>query len=321
MEYRESNHTLPLGASLYTVFLCILFGANAVAIKISLTGIGIFTTAGLRFSLAATVLCLWATATGKPLAVTREQAIKLIPFLIIFPFQLSLYYFGLSKTTASHGTLIANLLPFVVLVLAHFFIPGDRITMRKITGLFFGFAGVVFLFFDKAVVNSDAMVGDLMVLCASFLWGCSAVYVKRIISGFHAVQITLYPMIFTAPLFLLLGYLFDGEMVRLINPAIIKAFLYQSIVTASFGFVAWNGMLQKFGATALHSFIFIMPLSGVFFGVLLLGEPVTIHLITSILSIVTGIMIIQMKPKRCSSSKAGLKLNMRGFKDKDSPRN
>ena len=46
----SQNRELPPGAALFSIVLNILFGANAVAIKISLTGLGIFTTAGLRFS-------------------------------------------------------------------------------------------------------------------------------------------------------------------------------------------------------------------------------------------------------------------------------
>ena len=40
-------------AALLMAVLCMLFGANAVAVKISLTGLGVFTTAGLRFAVAS----------------------------------------------------------------------------------------------------------------------------------------------------------------------------------------------------------------------------------------------------------------------------
>ncbi|MBW1748279.1 MAG: EamA/RhaT family transporter, partial [Deltaproteobacteria bacterium] len=54
------NQELSLLAGIFTVCLCSLFGANAVAIKISLSGLGVFTTAGLRFSLAAVTVFIWA---------------------------------------------------------------------------------------------------------------------------------------------------------------------------------------------------------------------------------------------------------------------
>ncbi|SLM30467.1 Permease of the drug/metabolite transporter (DMT) family [Desulfamplus magnetovallimortis] len=288
----SSNNELPVQAALYTAFLCTLFGANAVAIKITLSGMGIFTNAGIRFAIAATTLFIWARLTGQPLLLNRDQAVKMFILSMIFTVQLSCFYNGLSRTTASHGTLIANLLPFVVLILAHFFIPGDRITLKKISGILFGFTGVAFLFIDGQAIAGDLLTGDIIICCAVFLWGCNAVYVKRVLAGISAVQITLYPMMFGAPLFLIAGFLWDGEMIRFMNPSIVKALIYQSFITAAYGFVAWNGLLHRFGATALHSFIFIMPVSGVIFSVMLLGEPLTMNIIISIILIIAGTFVV-----------------------------
>ena len=136
------NSGLPVNASLFTIFLCILFGANAVAVKISFTGLGIFTSAGVRFCVAALTIFLWARLAGKPLAVRKSQLRQLFFLALIFFVQLSLFYAGLNKTTASHGTLIANVLPFGVMLLAHFFIPGEVIVLKKFLGLILGFFGV-----------------------------------------------------------------------------------------------------------------------------------------------------------------------------------
>jgi drug/metabolite transporter (DMT)-like permease len=283
---------LPLGAALYTMFLCILFGANTVAVKISLTGLGVFTTAGLRFGIAAVVITLWAVCTGKPLALTRLQARQLAPLAVIFFFQLALFNFGQSMTTASHGTLISNILPFVVMILAHFFIPGEHISLQKVAGLVLGFIGVVMLFFDSLAMTGEALRGDFLIFLAVLVWACNAVYVKKIIAGFHPLQITLYPMTATVPVFLLCGYLFDGQMIASFDPPVIKALLYQALVTASYGFVAWNTLIAKYGATALHSFVFIMPVSGVFLGVMMLGEPITAHLVTAIILVTLGLIVV-----------------------------
>ncbi len=297
---------LPLGASLFTMFLCILFGANTVAVKISLTGLGVFTTAGLRFGIAAVAVFSWAVCTGKPLALSRRQARQLAPLVVIFFCQLALFNFGQSMTTASHGTLISNVLPFVVMILAHFFIPDESIRLRKVAGLILGFVGVAMLFFDSLVMTGDAFQGDLLILLAVFVWACNAVYVKKIIADFHPLQITLYPMSLTVPAFLLCGYFFDGEMVRSFDAPVIKAMLYQALVTASFGFVAWNTLISKYGATTLHSFVFIMPVSGVFLGVVMLGEPVTAHLVSSIILVTVGLIVVNGRVGRRPGKGAGL---------------
>jgi len=294
----QKNDDLTIKAAALTIFLCILFGGNPVAIKISLTGIGSFTAAGLRFSIAAVVIFIWAGYKKMPLKINRKQLGQMLILSAIFIVQLSCFYLGLGKTTASHGALIANILPFIVLILAHFFIPGDNISFKKGIGITLGFVGVLFLFFDEQDLTGELKKGDLLVLLAVFMWSSSAVFVKRIISEYNVVQITIYPMIFGTPLFFLFGLLWDDQMIRMINPTVIKAILYQSIVTAAFGFIAWNTLLQKFGATALHSFIFIMPLVGVLFGVLLLGEIFTPQLAISIAFIVTGVIIVNLKRKK-----------------------
>jgi len=296
---QESVNSLPLGASLYATFLCVLFGANATAIKISLGGFGIFTVAGLRFSIAAMALIIWATLTRKPLLLkNRKQVFQMGRLSLIFMTQITCFYIGLSKTTASHGTLISNLLPFIVLILAHFYIPGDRITMKKSIGIIFGFSGVLCLLMDQGGLSGDIHQGDLFVLVAVSLWGCNAIYLKRIIADFHAVQVTVYPMLFAIPFFFMGGWLWDAPMVGTMDRSIFLSMLYQSLVTAAYGFISWNLMLQKFGATAVHTFIFIMPISGVFFGVCLLGEPVTTALVMSIFLIVTGIMVVHYHPRQ-----------------------
>ncbi|SDU61766.1 DMT family transporter [Desulfobacula phenolica] len=292
------NNDMTLKAAALTIFICILFGANPVAIKFCLTGLGAFTAAGIRFAIAAVVIFIWARVNQIPLKINHKQVGQMLILSAIFVVQLSCFYNGIDKTTASHGALISNILPFVVLVLAHIFIPGDTITLKKGIGITFGFIGVLFLFFDEQDLTGDFKRGDLIVLMAILLWSSNAIFVKRIISQYNVFQITIYPMIFSNPFFFLFGFLWDEHMIQMMNPTIITALLYQSIVTAAFGFIAWNSLLQKFGATSLHSFIFIMPLAGVVFGVLLLGEAVTPHLTASIVFIVTGVIIVNLRRKK-----------------------
>ena len=283
---------LPLNASLFTVFLTVLFGANAVAVKVSFAGVGVYSAAGLRFSFAAAAIFLWTVYTGLSLRITLKQARNLFVIALLFTIQIALFYSGLSKTTASHTTLIVNLLPFIVLVLAHYFIPGEPVTLKKTTGILLGFCGVLLLVFENEGIGTDIRIGDFIILISVSIWGINAVYIKKIIATTHPVLVTLYPMFLAAPCLLLAGYFFDDEMVRYIDLPIGAALFYQSFITASFGFIAWNTLIRQYGTSMVHSFVFMMPISGVFFGVLLLDEPVTPFLLGSIILIVMGILVI-----------------------------
>ncbi|WDP93296.1 MAG: DMT family transporter [Desulfobacter sp.] len=289
------NGDMPLGAALFTVLLCILFGGNGVAMKLGYTGLGPFTSAGIRFTLASCLLIFWARYRGITLKLSPLQWRLVSVQSLLFVCQVSGFHLGLKDTTASHAALIANVLPFLILILAHFFIPGDRVTPKKGVGILLGFIGVVILFFDSPDLDADLHKGDIIVLSAVVCWSVSAIYVKRIIDHFHAVQITLFPMMLGLPLFFLNGWIWDGTMVAQVTPTVVKAILYQGVITAAFGFVAWNTMLQKYGATALHSFVFIVPLAGVTNGVIFLNEPVTPHLLGAIGFIVVGIVVVNLR--------------------------
>jgi drug/metabolite transporter (DMT)-like permease len=290
------NPEFSILASSLSAFLCIIFGANAVAIKMAFSGVGVFTCAAIRFSIAAFAIWIWARTRGQPLAPTRGRFYLLLIFAALFTIQLSLFNLGLSKSNASRGTLISNLLPFWVLFLAHFFVPDDRITRRKFFGILLGFSGVAFMFAEKKGVTGAFKTGDLIILSATVIWSCNVIYLKRIMNFFSPFQVTFYSMIFSVPVFLLEAILWDTPMIFRLDFKVIGALLYQSLISATFGFVTWNKLLQKYGAVALHSFIFLMPIAGVALGGLVLGEPITSKIIAALALIVAGILVVHVKP-------------------------
>ena len=297
-ETQPSNQELSLAAGAFTIFLCLIFGSNTVAVKLAFSGMGVFTTASIRFAIAASVIFLWARFTGRSIALKKGQIHQVLVFSTLFTVQLSLFYLGLSKSNASRGALLANLLPFFILFLAHFFIPGDRITRRKFLGILLGFAGVVFMFLEKTGASAGFRTGDLIILLAVIIWSSSTIYLKRIISTFFPFQVVLYSTLFSVPIFFLEALLWDGTMVTRLDVPVVGSLLYQSLITASFGFVAWNTLLQKYGAVSLHSFVFIMPIAGVTMGGLVLGEPITVKILSALAFIVSGILVVHWHPKK-----------------------
>lgn len=287
------NRKLTLGVSLSTAALCIAFGANAVAIKICLEEMGSFTLAGTRFALAALTITLWARATGKSFRLKQGQPRQLLLLSTGFAIQIALFYLGLDRTSASRGTLVSNLQPFLVLLLAHFFLPDDRINLRKFSGITLGFLGVASLFISDEGVTSTIRAGDLIVLLAVVAWAAMAVYIKRIIHDYEPFQVTVFPMYLVAPVLLAAGFLWDGPMIGELDLRIVGGLLYQSFVTASFGFVLWNTLQKRHGAVAMHSYVFLVPIAGVSLGGLLLDEPVaTVGVLTALGLIVIGIFVV-----------------------------
>ena len=292
----SSNPSMGFGASLFVVTLCVLFGANAVAVKVAFEGFGIFSAAVIRFSVAATVIAIWALLSGRTFRLKEGQWRPLVVYSALFTTQLSLFYLGLNRTHASRGTLLINSLPFLILILAHFFIPGERVTRRNLVGLILGFSGVMCLFMGKETLSGDTRVGDWMVLTATSIWACNTVYLKRVISNFDPFHIVFYSMLFGVPFFTVGAYCFDDTALRVVSFRALVAICYQTFVTASFGFIAWNSMLKTYGAVTLHTFVFIMPLVGVVLSGWFLNEPLYRNLWLALALIVAGILVIHFKP-------------------------
>lgn len=294
--HTPANPAMSLRAAAQVTLLCILFGVNAVAVKYGFMGFGVFSSACIRFGAAALVIALWALLTGRSFRLRPGQARHLLVYSILFAVQLSLFYIGLDRTYASRGTLLVNMLPFIVLVLAHFFIPGDRMTPRKLIGLFLGFSGVVCVLSADVDLAGRMRDGDIFILVATTLWAGNIVYLKRVIHALRPFHIVFYSMLLSFPVFGLEAFLFDPLVLKTPSAKALAALLYQTLVTSAFGFIAWNSLLKRYGAVNLHSFMFIMPLAGVYSAHLLLDEPVTARLIVALGLIVTGLLVVHYKP-------------------------
>jgi len=280
------------------VFLSAAFGANAIAIKISVSGIGPLSAAGIRFLIASLAIFVWARATGRSFQVHRNQIYPLLVIFLIFFFQISLFYLGISRTNASRAVLISNLQPFFVLFLAHFFIPDDRITPRKVFGLLLGFVGVCLVFLEKEGVTEGFQRGDVLMVFSTSLWAVSAVYTKTVLHRLSPHFIAFYQMVLSVPLFFLCGLLWDQPMISSLSAQVVAAVLYQALVAAAFGFIAWNTLLQHHGAVILNSFNFILPIAGVFLAWWLLNEPLTVKILLALLLITAQMFVLYLEPKR-----------------------
>lgn len=279
-------------------FLCALWGANAVVIKFSLSGLGPFTAAAIRFGLSTLVLGVWIRLSGQKLAPPAGRFVPLAVNSLLFALQLSLVYVGFTFTNASRGALLTNLQPFFLLFLAHFFLREDRITPLKLAGLVLGFSGAACVFLDRPGIAAGFMAGDVMMLLSTVVWALSAVYTKHLIQSVSAIHIVFYQLLFAIPLFALGALRWDSPMISRVNIEIAAAILFQVIFTTAFAFVAWNRLMKKHGTVALHAFVFLIPVFGVLLAGLLLGEPITAMIVVALALIAGGILVVQLGQSR-----------------------
>jgi len=128
---------MDLKGAAMAVLISILWGANTVVIKMGLEEAPPLRLACMRFVVGGVVICLWAWATGRFAGFRVEPAEwRPLVFLgLLFSVQMAATNVGTWLTSAAHASVLLNLYAVHTVVLAHFLIPGDRLTVRRLAGV------------------------------------------------------------------------------------------------------------------------------------------------------------------------------------------
>jgi len=123
--------------ALLALLTSVFWGANTVAIKLGLADAPPLRLAWMRFVVGGTAIAIWAWATGRlaGLRVAREEWRPMLMLALIFTAQIGTMNIGTSLTSAAHASILLNLYSVHTVVLSHFLIPGDRLTVRRAAGV------------------------------------------------------------------------------------------------------------------------------------------------------------------------------------------
>src|SRR5947207_10184127 len=127
-----------------TLLLSALWGANPVAVKVGLTYVPPLRLACMRLALGglAILVYAWLTRRRGVFTVRHGEWRVLWSVGLLFAVQVALMNTGLARTTAAHASLLINSYAVHTVVLAHFFIPGDRLSAAKLGGILVAYAGI-----------------------------------------------------------------------------------------------------------------------------------------------------------------------------------
>jgi drug/metabolite transporter (DMT)-like permease len=244
--------SIPVRTTLFVLLLAVLWGGNVVAIKIGLLGVPPFAAAGIRFGIALPLIALWARIRRIAL---RPQAGEWIPLLVvgsIFTAQIAFLNWGTRLTLAGRATVILHTYPVFVAFLAHFIVPGDRLTWYRSIGVIAAFGGIVVVFWEKLSIGAGGSLGgDLLCLGSGFLLGFQTVLIKRIVQTIQAPRLLVWQMAVGVPLFFLLYALFEPRGGFDFSPAVVSALLFQAVVVGFFCFLTWLSVLKRHSPSRL----------------------------------------------------------------------
>ena len=296
---QEPKQQLDTLAITLMIMVAATWGFSQIAIKVANDGISPIWQAGLRSLGAAIVVWVWSAYRG--VAIIKYDGTALLGIIagIIFGIEFILLYVGLVFTSASRSALFFYTQPFFVALGAHFFLAGERLNAVKSAGLLLAFSGIALVFADGLKLPSyRELIGDAMILVAAILWGGATIFVKATRLARISPNRTLLYQLVVSGLLLPPASLLIGEP-GFFNPTplVVASLAFQMLLVVPVSFLTWFWLITRYPASRVSAFIFLAPLFGVFFGVVLLDEPLTPALIVAAGLVAAGLYLVN-RPAR-----------------------
>ena len=291
------TQTMPIeGASVkitaLVLLLALFWGGNTVLLKILLRTLPPLAAAGFRFLTGMLVIFFWSASHRIPLVPQKGEFLPLLFLSTVFTLQIGLFNLGTKFTYAAHATILINTHPFFTAAMAHFFIPGDELNIRKTLGLVVAFSGVLIIFRGNLELQVSYLFGDLLVLISGFLLGSLNVLTKRLIQYINSYRLLIWEMLLSLPVFFGLSFFLEGIENYHFSYSALSAILYQGLIVGGFCFVAWTLILKRHSPSRLAVLFFATPLFGVLLSIIFLHEPMTWNLASGAVFVAVGIYIV-----------------------------
>lgn len=261
-----------------------------------------------RIVVATAVLLVFMKASGITLPKsTRAWTPMLIMAVLgnVLPFRLIAW--AQQHIDSSLAGILMSVMPLFVLTLAHFFLPGSRLTPFRIVGFVIGFAGVVVVIGPDAlggIGNNMALWGAIAVLGAAFSYSVSSIYARRL-GASNPVQLSA-GMLLVASLISLPAAGFDLSSVVAPSASAIASLAVLGLLSTGLATLLYFRLVQGPGPAFLSLVNYLVPGCAVIAGALFLGEAVSSSVYVGMALILAGIALSELG-ERANSGLLGLR--------------
>lgn len=295
---KEFRNDDPPGKIIALILLVVsLIGAGSLSIKIGLDGfpplkmalfrgiLGVIMVGGVGFIYGVSMR-LRITELPRILLLTVLQVTHIITLNI-----------GTNYTTASRSTIFFTLYPVFVVLLGHFLLPNDRLTPTKSFGILAAFGGMFVALAPnlQGAGVTEHLIGDLIVTLSACLLAFRITFTKLFVQEIYPYRLIVWLLGLSIPFFFILSYFFENGKSIKWSYASSAALLYQGWIVTGFCILVLTSVLRKYKASKLVVFSFLMPVSGVLFSSLLLGEALTPNLLAGTALVAAGIFLVNLK--------------------------
>ena len=257
--------------------LCFVWGSTWLVIKVGYGGLGPFTVAAIRF-FAAGLLC----AALVPIVGARwprgrvEWLLIVFVGVVLFGADYGLIYWSEQYIESGLTAVLFATLPLITIAFAHWYVPGDRITSRKLAGTMLAFVGVVALFGDHLRLEPAKALPMAAVVLSAVCAAAAAVASKVHGHALHPAALN-GPSMLVGALTLAVAAAATGEQLRLPRDVqTLAAIAYLAVMGSVVSFLVYFSLLKTWSVTSLSFISVFTPAIALTLGFVFLDERPTL---------------------------------------------
>ncbi len=271
-----------------------LMGGGALAVKIGLQGFPPLKMALFRCILGIIAVGGIGLYYGMSMRMRFEELRRLLLIAALYALHTITLNIGTQLTTASRATIFFYLYPFFTVLFGHFYLPNDRLSATKTVGIFIAFGGVFLSLMPDLQGGSVTgyLIGDLMVTLGSCFLGLRITVTKVFVQEIHPYRLLVWLLGLNIPCFYVLSLIFEGDKPIGWTLESTAGLIYQGWIITGFCFLVLTSLLRKYKASKLVILGFLMPVSGVLFSHLILGDELTFGLLAGTGLVAIGIYLV-----------------------------
>lgn len=294
--------------------LAAIWGASFMLIKVGVESIPPLTLTASRLVIAAILLVAYAAPAGHS-AWTDARAWGIYLFIGLFgnalPF--TLISWGEVYIDSGLAAILMGIMPIATAVLAHFLTADERLSLRRASGVIIGFTGLTVLVGWHALSQiGTAVVAQITVVGGAMCYAITTIFTRRnafLPGRVLAAGATVAGALMILPMALI--YERPWELSPADNS--IAAAVLLGLVPTGLAALIYFRLIKTVGATILSQVNYLIPIFGVGWGMLLLGERVTLHAIVALVFVLVGVALVnQRRAPRPLRSNPGVSRSGRG---------
>lgn len=278
------------------IALSILWGGSFFFVGVAVAELPPFTIVLLRVALAAIALHLALRALGVAMPWNRDAWLAFFGMGLLnnaIPF--SLIVWGQTQIASGLASILNATTPLFTVLVAHVLTADERLTRARLAGVLLGIAGVVLMIGPAAMgeLGRDVLA-QLAVLAAALSYACAGVFGRRFKRMAVAPLATAAGQVSASSLLILPLALMVDRPWTMPVPGVtaLAAILGLALLSTALAYYLFFRILAAAGAVNLLLVTFLIPVSAILLGCLVLGEVLTLAQLAGMALIGAGLAAI-----------------------------